>query len=57
MSKERLFVDGHFMEELLNLGSKCVMHGGDTIELQLPEIDGLKLKVEIFFYWEDVEHG
>lgn len=57
MSKEKTFVDGHFIERLLELGNKCAMAGGDTVELQLPEIDGLKLKVEISFYWEDIEHG
>jgi len=57
MSKEKLFVDKNFMDKLLDLGCKCAMAGGDTIGLQLPEIDGHKLRVEISFYWEDIKHG
>lgn len=57
MSKETFFVDKKFMDKLLDLGRKCTMAGGDTIELQLAEIDGYKLRVEISFYLEDVKHG
>ena len=53
MSKEKFFVDEYLWKKLLELGVKCVEAGGDTIEMQLPEIDGIKTKVEISFYWED----
>ena len=57
MNKEKIFVNKDFVEKLLELGLKCSMSGGDTIKLRLPEIDGMKLRVEISYYWEDIKHG